>query len=370
MGRKWTEVIDDLEPLLLAVQAGPLEPQPWSSFVGQLRRALGANYANLIFRRPDGRIDEAVEVHDAEAGIEDLVARYRREFVQLDPIPYFRMAPGRVYAYAELEGVAALASDPFRADFLRAADFEHLLIFRVVEPGGCNIWITVTRGQAAPPFDAAARGLCERLARALVPALSCYSALLVRSVEAQIYRRAADLLSFGVITLDSKGQVITIDDAARRRLGKASELAVRGGRLRAMHDDARLQRRLDAALRGDAVEPLHLGDTDGLDLLIVPLARRADTGVQAVRTMVYLSARAPAERDLSAALAALFGLRGAQARLAMLLAQGRTLAEAAAAIGITEQTARSYSKEIYAVTGTTRQGELIQRILTSVAMLS
>ena len=53
----------------------------------------------------------------------------------------------------------------------------------------------------------------------------------------------------------------------------------------------------------------------------------------------------------------------------MLLANGRTLAESAAEIGITEQTARTYSKDIYARTGTARQGELIQRILTSVAML-
>jgi len=358
------------EPLLLAVQAGPLEPRPWSGFVSLLRSRLGANLANLIFRSPDAALGDAVEVQDSEAELDLLRSRYRADFLAHDPIPYFDMTPGRVYAYDELDGVAALERDPFREEYLRPADLEHFLIFRVTEPGGCNAWITVTRGRAAAPFDDDARLLCERLARALVPALGCYSALLERSVEAQIYRRAADLLSFGVITLDGKGRVIALDDAARRRIAEVPELSVRNGRLQAQRDDARLQRIIETALRGSAVEPLHLGDTDGLDLLIVPLARRADMGARSVRMMVYLSARAPADRDVSAPLAALFGLSGTQARLAMLLSHGRTLAEAASEIGITEQTARTYSKEIYLRTGTTRQGELIQRILTSVAMLS
>jgi DNA-binding CsgD family transcriptional regulator len=363
---------EDIEPLLHAVQAGPLEAQPWSGFVGLLRDALDANYANLIFRHRDSTIDDTVTVCDAEnvEAERRLQSLYRAGFVGHDPIPYFTMQPGRIYTYDELEGVDALTSDPFREEFLRSADFEHLLIFRVTEPGGCNIWISVTRGAATRPFGDAARALCARLARAFVPALSCYSALLARSVEAQIYRRAADLLAFGVITLDGAGQVIALDEAARRRIDEVPELTVRDGRLRARRDDAGLQRVLAAARHGDSVEPIHLGDTDGLDLLIVPLARRADMGSRGVRTMVYLSARAPADRDVSAPLATLFGLSSTQARLAMLLSHGRTLAEAAGEIGITEQTARTYSKEIYLRTGTTRQGELIQRILTSVAMLS
>jgi DNA-binding CsgD family transcriptional regulator len=363
-------VTEDIDSLLLAVQAGPLEDRPWTGFVGLLRRALGANFANLIFRRPDSGPLDALDVQDEDIARDWLHPSYRARFAQCDPIPYFRMEPGRIYAYDELEGIADLAADPFRDEFLRSADFEHLLIFRVAEPGGCNIWITVVRSAASPAFDEAARALCRRLARAFVPALSCYALLLARQVEAQIYARAADLLAFGVITLDRDGRVITLDGAARRRIAEAPELSVHNARLHARHDNARLQHCLAAALRGDGVEPLHLGDTEGLDLLIVPLARRVDAGPRAVRVMVYLSARASPTRDVSAPLAALFGLSGTQARLAMLLSHGRSLAEAADEIGITEQTARTYSKEIYSRTGTTRQGELIQRILTSVAMLS
>ncbi|HZG32617.1 MAG TPA: hypothetical protein VEZ59_05040, partial [Sphingopyxis sp.] len=174
---------DELEALLLAVQAGPIDSPPWSDFVRRLRVRLGGNFANLIFRRADADRASGIEVHDAPAPPDWLWDRYRARFADADPIPYFAMQPGRVYAYAELDGIAALARDAFREDFLRAADLEHFLIFRVVEPGGCNIWVTVTRSAAMPDFDADDRRLCERLTRALVPALSCYSALLAQATE-------------------------------------------------------------------------------------------------------------------------------------------------------------------------------------------
>jgi len=362
-------VDDELEALLLAVQAGPIDSPPWSDFVRRLRVRLGGNFANLIFRRADADRTSGIEVHDAPAPPDWLWDRYRARFADADPIPYFAMQPGRVYAYAELDGIAALARDAFREDFLRAADLEHFLIFRVVEPGGCNIWVTVTRSAAMPDFDVDDRRLCERLTRALVPALSCYSALLAQATETAAYRRAADLLAFGVVTLDSTGRVVGVDDAARRWIDTAGALIIRGDRPHAIDRKVDLPQRIAAALASGEAEAIHLGDADGIDLLLVPSPPRVDAGPRAARLTLYLSGRRPPQRDISAHVAALFGLSDTQARLAMLLANGRALAEAAAEIGITEQTARTYSKDIYARTGTARQGELIQRILTSVAVL-
>jgi DNA-binding CsgD family transcriptional regulator len=66
----------------------------------------------------------------------------------------------------------------------------------------------------------------------------------------------------------------------------------------------------------------------------------------------------------------LFGLSGTEARLAAALVRGRTLIEAAGDIGVTEQTARRYSKLIFAKTGAHRQTELVRRILGSGAILA
>ncbi|WP_109806108.1 helix-turn-helix transcriptional regulator [Sphingosinithalassobacter portus] len=58
----------------------------------------------------------------------------------------------------------------------------------------------------------------------------------------------------------------------------------------------------------------------------------------------------------------MFGLLPSEARLAVALATGRSLSEAAGALGLTIETARNYSKKIYAKTGTRGQADLVRRI--------
>ena len=372
MGRRdeWEDGLPaDFEPLLLLAQSAPIADRPWREFVASLRQALDANYANLIFRRRD-REHENLEVHDGADVPDWLWSRYAAGVFRLDPIRYFAMEPGRVYAYDELEGVVGLAQDRFRDEFLRPAGFYHLLLFRVTEPEGCSIWITVTRPEAAPAFGHDERELCARLARHLVPILSCHVVLLDRQADIETYRRASETLAIGVITLDAAGRVLAADPAARSHLRASKGLRIVNDRLCAGAAEVALRRRLDEAIRLQETRSLHLGDLDGLDLLCAPLRQRVDAPPGRAALLVYLSARRPHRRDISGHLAELFGLTKTQARLAALLAEGRTLAAAAAEVGLTEQSARTYSKEIYARTGTSRQGELIQRILTSVAVLT
>jgi DNA-binding CsgD family transcriptional regulator len=358
----------DTDELVHAIQYGPLEASPWKKFVALLRLALKGNYANLIFRQADQQLGGELEVHDGEAP-NWLASRYLREFAGCDPIPYFDMIPGHAYCYEEFEGIGTLADDPFRRDFLLEAGFEHFLIFRVAEPGGCNIWVTITRALATGMFLQADRDLCARLAAHLSPALACHTALLRAEFEKTMYQRAADMLSFGVMTLDATGQVLSIDAATRRRLQQCDEILIVRERLCAPCDDKRLNAAIRRALATNDTQSCHIGDVGGIDLLIMPVERRLDGAAGMPRLLVYLSARENSDRDASRHLAGLFDLSQTQARLAMLLVNGKTLQAAATAIGITEQTARTYSKEIYQRTGTSRQGELIQRILTSVAML-
>jgi DNA-binding CsgD family transcriptional regulator len=58
-----------------------------------------------------------------------------------------------------------------------------------------------------------------------------------------------------------------------------------------------------------------------------------------------------------------YGLTFAEASLAMRLVQGESIAEAAAALGITEHTARTHLKRVFAKTGTMRQAELVREVL-------
>ena len=66
----------------------------------------------------------------------------------------------------------------------------------------------------------------------------------------------------------------------------------------------------------------------------------------------------------------LFGLSPSEARLAWAIAQGMSISEAAADLGLTVETARNYSKKIYAKTGARGQAELVRNILTGVLALA
>ena len=69
-------------------------------------------------------------------------------------------------------------------------------------------------------------------------------------------------------------------------------------------------------------------------------------------------------------LAELFGLLPSEARFALALSRGLSIAEAAQSLGITLETARNYSKKVYAKMGARGQADLIRFILTSVLALA
>jgi DNA-binding CsgD family transcriptional regulator len=72
----------------------------------------------------------------------------------------------------------------------------------------------------------------------------------------------------------------------------------------------------------------------------------------------------PAESE-AALMRRQFGLSPRQAKLTALLFSGRSVKEAACALGITEGSARQYLKEIFRKTGARRQADLV-RIVHSV----
>jgi DNA-binding CsgD family transcriptional regulator len=66
-------------------------------------------------------------------------------------------------------------------------------------------------------------------------------------------------------------------------------------------------------------------------------------------------------------LAAMFGLTPAQAKLAALLAQGLSLEDVAARLGLTLNTVRTRVKQVFERTQTSRQADLVRRLVLSAA---
>ena len=195
-----------------------------------------------------------------------------------------------------------------------------------------------------------------------------------------------DNTRIGVLHLDRHARIAAMNDCARAMLHQSNGLAGSGDRLRAWRpaDDAVLQRLLAAALPTALAEPVGGSMTvtgaapplSRLALHVAPIARRrfdfAPSSVRALVLMVPFSSDAAPSRPASAAdpgsglIAAALGLTPAEGRIASSLAQGNTVRQTAATLGIKETTVRWYLKRIYRKRGVSRQVELVRQVLSVV----
>jgi DNA-binding CsgD family transcriptional regulator/PAS domain-containing protein len=175
--------------------------------------------------------------------------------------------------------------------------------------------------------------------------------------------------AFGVIILSADGQVRQMNPAAADVTRRGAGLRVVKGRLAALDEDA--GRRLEVLIgRAGDRDPEHRSGGSmavpvphrslPLSLLVVPVRteRRAVFSQPSVMVCITDLERGldlPAER-----LRQLFGLTPAESRVALALFEGGDIPTAAAAVGISVNTAKIHLTHIFEKTGTNRQGALIK----------
>jgi DNA-binding CsgD family transcriptional regulator len=124
---------------------------------------------------------------------------------------------------------------------------------------------------------------------------------------------------------------------------------------------------------------VRLGDCHGrlLGLLVHPAPTQPYyRGRRVPGAIVYLSdlttnleALSPAHKHSLGRIAQLFDLTRQESTLALLLAYGHTITEAAREMAIAEITARNYSKKVYAKMGVASQTDLVRLMLRSLSIL-
>ena len=177
----------------------------------------------------------------------------------------------------------------------------------------------------------------------------------------------------GIVHLDGRGRIVTANERARKILGKGDALFDRAGNLHARlpADDAALQAALARALPGRGElgaggslaihRPNHL---PGLTVHINPVgAGEIDFRPWRVAALVLVIDREATGVDPALVEAAL-GLTPAESRVAVLLAEGRTVRDIAAATGRSEKTVRWHVQQIFEKRGISRQIDLVRQVLS------
>ena len=188
------------------------------------------------------------------------------------------------------------------------------------------------------------------------------------SRNAALGMAALDSLRQGVAVVDSQCRIHHANAAMERHLATPGPLCARQGRLactdRTAH--ARLQQLAVAACaspaKAGALTPQGGGADRRLAVSVLPLqASHAWVALREAPLALVVAAMPGATTDLSQGLVAdLLGLSPTEARLALLLAAGKTVKDFAAIQGCTWNTARVHLANLLGKTGCRRQVELVQ----------
>lgn len=359
--------------LLCAIVEGAFEQPLWSRFLDGLRAQVRADYASLIFRAPDQPLNSVVHLYSGEPSPPMVHKLYHEELYQQDPLPYHELAEGRPYRGEELYR----PEDPAHSDFYRAivvpSGMAQMRMMRLREASGVNAWLTIARREE--DFTAEDDALLRQIAPVLRSALRSFMALERERFSASVAGEAIRRLRFGWFTLDADGRILDSDAQGAQTLAN-STIIRRSSAGRLALRPPELERQVLSAVRGVAADPksrpraVTLSRDPWLDMLLVPAPRRAISPHARAAVIAYVHGDRSPSNDRCEQLGQLFGLSPSEARLALALSRGMTIAEAAAEFGLTVETARNYSKKIYSKTGARGQPDLIRFVMRSVLLIA
>lgn len=359
--------------MVTALVEGAFEVPRWGRFLDRLRLATGADYAILSFRPPGRPLAEAVTLlsGDAQSKVDD---PRMEDFPPGEPPVDELLLEGKSYSMDELFGRRATPQSRLYRDFLVQKGIATIRQMRVQEASGVHAWLTVAR-HGSKDFTSAHDALLSSLARVLRGVLRQYVALERERFEASLTAEPIRQLQFGWLTLDRAGHVLDCDKQGDSVLSQSGVLSRGpGGRLTA--SPMKLERQIFQTLRRVADNPLSrphavpLSRDPWLDMLLVPGRRKSISAKATPAAIAYVHGDSWRSTDRCEQLAQLFGLSPQEARLALALCRGMTIAEAASEFGLAVGTARNYSKSIYAKTGARGQPDLVRIVMRSVLAIA
>lgn len=360
--------LDD-DRLLQSLYEGMFETPLWQAFLNALLAKTGAQFTSLLFRPIDGEGDVRLYAGTpAATGSQTLFAVGNAP----DPLAYGAMRPDRVYALEELLDPTNAQHQAYYETAMRPQGLTHMRAIRVSEPGGTNLWLSVAGGRGISSTTGA---LLTSLAPHLRIALRTYAALERERFRSSVTALAIERLKMGWLTLDGQCRILETTPNVEQ-LFQWGMLLRRGRYDRLMPSSPLIDRQLTALVKSyrskveGKSQAFRLSQDPWVDMLVTPAPEQMLTGGNKPVAIIYVSGDRRSQAARCEQLVEIFGLLPSEARLAWMLAQAASIAESAEALGLTIETARNYSKKIYAKTGARGQAELVRIVLTSVLAIS
>lgn len=367
--------LDRFSQILDRLYEAALNPDGWESCLESIRHELQGNYVSLIVRT----------VTAEDTGLIVSVSEGRRALEintpNLSVSPFTGVQPDRLVTNGDVISDAEWRASAYYRDWCAPHNVYHVMAADIGTREGEVYGFRVTRGEQAPPFSAADKDLARRLIPHIKRALNLHQSIHQDRKVLSLYGRAMAQLLVGVVVLDKDCNVIECNPAAKSILDMQDGLRVMGNQLEGTYanDNRKLQRMVKDALNQQAglkvalTEALSISRPSGqLAWGVVVQSISPDQwteGKQRPAVAVFVRDSEGKTQPPVKLAQQLFQLTPAETMLAIQLANGMSLEEAAEALNIRRNTARAHLRSIFSKTGVRRQMELVRIFLNSVAWL-
>lgn len=363
----------DHDELVSAILEGAFETPLWSSFLAQLRRETRADFATMIFQPPGQTLGEALHLFSGDIPAAKAKGAYERYLSSVTLLSDLGLEEGSSYALSDVYPPKTSELQSFYRDVVIPNGVNAARMIKVTERTGVSAWLMISR--RGNDFGENADVLMTDLVPTIRGALRNYVALERERFTSAVTGDAMRRLYFAWMTLDSRGHVLDYDPEVNQTFSRSGVLSKGpGGRLIAK--PAQLERQILDSIRCLAENPqarpraFTLKRDPWLDILLVPANQNWLSVSPRAMVIAYLHGDSWQSSDRCEQLIQLFGLSQGEARLALALSRGMTISEAAVKFGLKTETARKYSKSIYAKTGARGLPDLVRIVMRSVLALA
>lgn len=359
--------------LIDRIYEAALVPDLWPEIAADLARHVGGRESCLVLNRSDDgdwaatpRCSDTIAAQKEERGGEhlfnaNLLGQHlrARRFDQLNHRGFL--------AEHQLMSTEEIAVDHYQLS-IRQNGLEFQAFSRIRLPNDAVLTISVERGGNSRAFGRLELAFLDDLYPHLVRAALVTTHLGTEKARASVL--SMEGMGFPAAMLDRRGTVITTNALFERPETPATTGAFGRVGLPDAAANLKLAEALEAIRNGrrPPQQSIAIPESDTRPAAIIhllPVRRCAldvfcDADVLLVVSWVDIEARIPSPHLLST----LFDLSPAEARLAAKLAGGASLQRAAAACGITLNSARTYLIRIFRKTGTSQQSQLVALLKT------
>jgi len=360
-----------VEQVIDSIYDAATDPQGWSHALHRLGDRFGGSPAIIWLQSlPDRPIFSAIARLDEEL---QPVFFTRYATPQTNPaIPHLlRAAQARPFDFvAAMGGRNVFHKTEIYSDLFvpqRIWSRSAAIIFR---EGGTFAPLLVQGPVGCEPLTAAENEELAFLLTHMARALRVTARLKRESIEREAIAVVVERLGTGVALVDKSGKVMWMNPAAQEIARNNNGLSVKTGRLTAsLPGEQRMLERLlaaacDPARRGGGVIGVSRPSGDArYGVEVCPLsARSSDFAIPGAALVFINDPHRPSQAPVGA-LAAIYDLTPAEARVAIAVASQPTSHKVADSLKLSQNTVKTHLRHIFAKTGTSSRVELV-RLLT------